>query len=306
MIRIANAPCSWGVLEFGLEGQAARYAQVLDEMRESGYEGSELGDWGFMPTDPARLKAELEARGLSLLGAFVPVLLKDRAAHRAGIENALRTARLLAAVQPPQGEGKPGLPFIVLADDNGKDPQRTHSAGRVSPQMGLSESEWQAAAHGAETLARAVHEETGLRTVFHHHCGGFFETPSEIEQLLQRTDPALLGLCLDSGHYRFGGGDPLRALRQHTARIWHVHFKDCQPAVAARSRAEGWDYFQSVRAGVFCELGQGEIDFLALKNQLESSGYQGWIVVEQDVLPGMGSPLASASRNRAYLRSIGL
>ena len=299
MIRIANAPCSWGVLEFDLEGKAAGYAQVLDEMRKSGYEGTELGDWGFMPSDPAQLKAELDARELSLLGAFVPVLLKERSAHRAGIETALRTARLLAAVQPE-------TPFIILADDNGKDFRRTRYAGRVTPQMGLSESDWQAAAHGAETLARAVLNETGLRTVFHHHCAGFFETPAEIEQLLQRTDPALLGLCLDSGHYRFAGGEPTRALRQHAARIWHVHFKDCQPDIAARSRTEGWDYFAAVRAGVFCELGQGEIDFQALKNQLESSGYQGWIVVEQDVLPGMGAPLASATRNREYLRSIGL
>ena len=299
MIHIGNAPCSWGVLEFDLEGQTAGYARVLDEMHASGYTGTELGDWGFMPSDPARLRAELQARGLSLLSAFVPVLLKDRAAHPAGIQTALRTARLLAAVQP-------GSPFIVLADDNGKDPQRTRSAGRVTPQMGLSESEWQAAAHGAESLARAVLNETGLRTVFHHHCAGFFETPAEIEQLLQRTDPALLGLCLDTGHLRFAGGDPLHMLRQHSGRIWHVHFKDCQPALAARSRAEGWDYFASLSAGVFCELGQGEIDFPALTTQLEDSGYEGWIVVEQDVLPGMGSPRASATRNRAYLRSIGL
>ena len=55
LIRIANAPVSWGVIEFGLEGQTAGYAQVLDEMRESGYVGAEFGDWGFMPTDPATL-----------------------------------------------------------------------------------------------------------------------------------------------------------------------------------------------------------------------------------------------------------
>jgi len=306
MMRIANAPCSWGVLEFDLEGKAAGYAQVLDEMVASGYEGTELGDWGFMPTDPAQLKAELEARKLSLLGAFVPVLLKDRAAHRPGIETALRTARLLAEVQP----GNPWLnqpkPFIILSDDNGKDFRRTRFAGRITPQMGMSESDWQAAAQGATTLARAVLDETGLRTVFHHHCGGFIETPAEIEMLLQRTDPALLGLCLDTGHYRFAGGDPLKALRQYAGRVWHIHFKDCQGEIAARSRAEGWDYFQSVREGVFCELGKGEIDFTALRIQLEMSAYQGWIVVEQYVLPGMGSPLESATRNRDYLRTISL
>jgi len=299
MIQIGNAPCSWGVLEFDLEGKAAGYAQVLDEIQQTGYAGTELGDWGFMPTDPQRLRAELDQRGLSLLSAFVPVLLKDAAAHAAGIETAVRTAKLLAAVM---GQS----PFIVLADDNGKDPQRARCAGRITPEMGLSEPEWQTAARGAEAVARAVREETGLRTVFHHHCAGYVETPAEIAQLLARTDPALVGLCLDTGHYRYGGGDPLSGLRQHAARIWHVHFKDCQPAVAARAKQEDLDYFAAVRAGVFCELGQGEVDFAAIKAELDTLAYTGWIVVEQDVLPGMGTPKVSAQRNRDFLTSIGL
>jgi inosose dehydratase len=299
MIKIANAPCSWGVLEFELEGKAAGYAQVLDEMVLAGYRGTELGDWGFMPTDPVKLAQELHSRGLSLLGAFVPVMLKDPGAHAAGVEAAVRTARLMAAV-----EGS--TPFLILADDNGKIPERTKNAGRITPAHGLSPAEWETFAQGAEQIARAVKDETGLRTVFHHHCGGYVETPAEIATLLRLTDPSLLGLVLDTGHYRFGGGDPLEFLRQNFNRIWHVHFKDCQPAVAARSRQEGWDYFTSVRNGIFCELGKGEVPFQAVKAELERLGYDGWVVVEQDVLPGMGSPMDSALRNRHYLASLGL
>jgi inosose dehydratase len=287
------------VLEFDLDGKAAGYEQVLDEIQQTGYAGTELGDWGFMPTDPQRLRAELDARQLSLLSAFVPVLLKDQAAHAAGIATAVRTARLLAAVQG-------SLPFIVLADDNGKDPQRTRCAGRITPDMGMSAAEWQTAAQCAEAVARAVREETGLRTVVHHHCAGFVETPAEIDELLKRTDPNLVGLCLDTGHYRFGGGQPLDGLRQHADRIWHVHFKDCHPAIAAAAKEKGHDYFESVRAGIFCELGQGEIAFAAIKAELDKLGYDGWIVVEQDVLPGMGTPKTSAQRNRDFLKSIGL
>jgi inosose dehydratase len=297
MIKIGNAPCSWGVLEFNLEGEAAGYAQVLDEMRDTGYVGTELGDWGFMPTDPARLQAEMDRRGLQMLSAFVPVMLKERAAHAAGVETAVRTARLLAAV---------GGSFIVLADDNGKDPLRTRNAGRVTLEMGLSEAEWQVAAEGVARVAEAVHSETGLRTVFHHHCAGFVETPAEIEKLLSLTDPKTVGLCFDLGHYRFGGGDPLAGLQQLYDRIWHVHFKDCHPQVREDSRRFGWDYFESVRHGIFCELGQGEVDFPAVKAELDRRGYQGWIVVEQDVLPGMGSPKESAQRNRDYIRKLGL
>ncbi|HJS18255.1 MAG TPA: TIM barrel protein [Anaerolineales bacterium] len=299
MIKVANAPCSWGVLEFDLEGEAAGYTQVLDEIAETGYLGTELGDWGFMPTDPKQLRHEIHSRGLTLLGAFVPVMLKDPNAHASGIEVAVRTARLMA-------EAEGDTAFIVLSDDNGNIPARTQNAGRILPEHGLTEAEWKIFAEGAEKVAATVKKETGLRTVFHHHCAGYVERPIEVDVLMKSTDPTLLGLCFDTGHYCFGSGDPIAGLHAYKDRIWHVHFKDCQPKVARRSRAEGWDYFTAVRNGIFCELGKGEVDFPLVKAELEKIGYDGWIVVEQDVLPGMGKPKESARRNRDYLASIGL
>ena len=298
MIKIANAPCSWGVLEFELEGGAPDYVQVLNEIVETGYAGTELGDWAFMPTDPKKLSPEIHGRNLVLLGAFVPVFLKDPASHRGGIEVAVRTASLMAAV-----EGD--LPLIVLADENGRVPERTKNAGRVTPQMSLSDAEWQVYAEGATKVAEAVKKETGLRTAFHHHCAGFVETPAEIARLMSLTDPAILGLVFDCGHYRLGGGDPLEGLRKYGKRVWHFHFKDCHPGVRKQVVENCWDYFEAVRQGVFCELGKGEVDFPALMKELEQLGYDGWGVVEQDVLPGMGHPRESAKRNREYIRSLG-
>lgn len=299
MIKIANAPCSWGVLEFDLDGKAAGFEQVLNEIRDTGYEGSELGDWGFMPSTPTELKKELDQRNLSMVGAFVPVFMKDKTKHAAGAEVAVKTAKLMADAGYPDA-------FIVLADDNGSVPERTQNAGRVTAHMGLSPEEWKTFAEGANFVAAEVKAKTGLRTVFHHHCAGYVETPEEIDQLMALTDPSLVGLVLDMGHYKFGGGDPLYALRKHQSRIWHIHFKDCHPELAAKSRTEGWDYFQSVGSGVFCELGKGAVDFAAIVAELKKQRYSGWIVVEQDVLPGMGNPKVCAQGNRDFIQSLGL
>jgi inosose dehydratase len=299
MIKIANAPCSWGVLEFDLDGKAAGFEQVLDEIMETGYQGSELGDWGFMPTVPSDLRKELNKRSLSMVGAFVPVFLKDRSRHAAGAEVAVKTAKLMAEAGYPDA-------FIVLADENGSVKERALNAGRVIPSMGLTADEWKVFAEGANLVAGEVKKQTGLRTVFHHHCAGFVETPDEIDTLLANTDPELVGLVLDMGHYMFGGGDPLQALKKHWGRIWHIHFKDCHPAIAVKSRKEKWDYFKSVGNGVFCELGKGSVDFPSIVKELHTQKYSGWIVVEQDVLPGMGNPKVCAQRNREYIKSLGI
>lgn len=299
-MQIANAPCSWGVLEHAASGERAGYRRMLDELAATGYVGTELGDWGFMPTEPGALRAELASRDLTMLGAFVGVALDDEAAHAEGEERAVRTARLLAAVAGATP------PVLVLADANGGVPMREACAGRITPAQMLPDDRWPVYARGAERIARAVLEQARLRTVFHPHCAGWIETPDEIARLLALTDPALLGLCFDTGHYTYGGGDALDGLRRFGDRVGYVHFKDCSGTIAARARADGWDYQEAVRQGVFCELGQGVVDFPAALAVLRRLGYDGWITVEQDVLAGMGTPKESAARNREYLRGIGV
>jgi inosose dehydratase len=298
MFRIANAPCSWGVIE-GIDGERGGYVQVIDEMQQTGYSGTELGDWGFMPTDPAFLTQELDSRHLSLLASWVSVFLYDADRHQESADDAVKTAKLLAAVG-----GRENL--IVLGNDPYGDPVRTNHAGRITPDQGMNEEQWRTFAKGANYVAQRVMDEAGLRTVFHHHIGTWVETPDETRKLLDRTDPALLGLCFDTGHWAFAGGDPVQGVREFADRIWHVHFKDHDPKVARQSREQGWDGPTSVGHGVFCELGRGDVDFPGVVKALRDIGYAGWIVVEQDVLPGMGTPKESAQRNRKYLRSIGL
>ncbi len=298
MIRVANAPCSWGALEFDLAGDVPASERVLDEMAEAAYAGTELGDRGFFPSEPDPLHDALARRGLVLVGGFVPVALASRSAHAEGRERAVATARLMAAVAPRA--------VLVLSDENGRDPARAKRAGRIRPGDGLDPSAWRVFADGVEEIARAVRDSSGLELVFHHHCGGFVETADEVERLMDLTSPDLVGLCLDTGHWTYAGGDPLTGARRYGDRVRHVHFKDCDPAISAVARAEEADYLEAVRRGVFCELGTGDVDFPSLVGHLRSRDYGGWIVVEQDVFPGLGRPLESALRSRAYLRELGV
>ncbi len=301
-MRVANAPCSWGTLEFErLEGEQIGYAQMLNELAEAGYFGTELGDWGYMPTHPPTLAHELDSRGLSMRGAFVPVSFSREEAVPEGLERALKTARLIAAVKDTADP-----PLLVLADNNGSDAARTKCAGRIDPSL---QTDIGAFARRVEFIARTVRQETGIEVVFHHHCAGFVETPEETAEFLASTDSETVNLVFDTGHWAYASsrfGDVSDAIDRHGDRIRHVHFKDCDPQIAESARLNEWDYFEAVRKGVFCELGKGGVDFPCVLERLRHIGYDGWIVVEQDVLPGMGAPKKSAARSRAYLRSLGI
>lgn len=299
MIQVANAPCSWGVLEFDLQGEVAGCAQILDEIRDTGYAGTELGDWGFMPTDPAALAAALNKRDLILVGGFVPVPWSDFTALGSARTTALRTATLMRDAGFPEA-------VVVLADDNGKDRRRTARAGQITEADGWSPGQWKAVAGEVTSLAREIFEETGIRCVFHPHAAGFVETPGEVDRLLEEADPDLVNLVLDTGHCCYGGGDPLEMLRRWRARISLVHFKDWHPDIAREANEGEWDYFQAVARGVFCLLGEGAVPFQSIVEELHEQAYQGWVVVEQDVLPGMGDPKGCALANREFLRGLGL
>lgn len=297
-IKIGTAPVSWGILEVEGWGGQQSFESVLDEMQQAGYGGTELGPYDYFPSDPQRLTAELSARGLALVAAFVPVPLADAARHEAGFAEAMRTAELLS---------QSGARLIVLADEMSK--RRLAVAGRVDEARdGMSDDQWTAAARILTRIATGCRE-LGLDSVFHHHAATYIETPREIERLCSSVDAELLGLCLDTGHYFYGGGHPTEAARKYGSRIRHLHLKDIRPAVLDEVRRDGADFLEAVRRDVFCELGEGAVDFPQVISALIAAGFDGWAIVEQDTdvtKPG-ARPLESATRSRCYLRDrIGL
>lgn len=296
-IRIASAPVSWGIYEFSEIGQKYTYDRVLNEIAETGYTGIELGPWGFLPTNKAILGPELEKRGLRLLSSYVPVAFANTQSLDEGEAFALMVGKFLASL---------GAQTIVLADAGGSEPSLVQRAGKRAGQSELSADQWDVYAKGVNRVARRVFDETGLRVVFHHHCAGYVETTEETRALMSRVDQDLVGLCLDTGHWHYAGGDAMDAIREYGERVRYLHLKDCDPAIRERAISGDLDYFAAFGAGVFCELGKGNVDFPNILSSMEALGYDGWAIVEQDVLVSdLDAPRQSAQRNRDYLKSLG-
>lgn len=293
-ISIGNAPCSWGV-EFAGDPRNPAWTRVLDECRNAGYTGIELGPIGFMPENPDVLGPALAARGLTLIGGVVFRPFHDPAKWDEVKDAAVRTCRALVAH---------GARHLVLIDSIS--PRRAPTAGRPAEAEQMDAAEWSAFAARFRDIARMGTEDYGLTVSIHPHAAGFIDFEAEVERLLADIDPAILKICLDTGHSHYAGFDPVAFMKRHMARIAYVHFKDIDPKVKAEVVARRTGFYDACGQGIFCNLGKGITDFPAVRRLLLDAGYQGWCTVEQDCDPaGPTSPVEDARANRAYLRSIG-
>ncbi len=291
-VRIATAPVSWGVLMKDTPN-VPPYSQVLDEIQEAGYVGTELGPYGYLPFDIPKLRDDLARRGLTLTSAFTIFNFLAGKEDETVYREAMETAQVLSAL---------GCQYIVLSDVLFVVDNRAARAGRIRKEDSLSDAEWDRAAKNVDAFARVVYEEYGMKSAAHPHVGGYLETDFEIDALLERTDAELVGLCFDMAHISYGGGDPVAVLDRWRDRAWYLHIKECNGEVRDEVIGRGGDYYDGVSSGVFPELGRGTVDWHGINRILHEIEFDGWGTVEQDILPEMGiDALASAKRNRAFL-----
>jgi inosose dehydratase len=286
-LKLAAAPISWGVSEVPGWGIQLDPDQVLSEIVEAGIAATELGPRGFLPADPAAIRARLATHGLALVGGFVPAVLHreaERTAELAGVEE---SAALLADA---------GARVLVLAAPTGL-------AGYDAPYR-PGAAEWEIL-RGGIARAQEIGGRRGLAVAFHPHYGTVVEREEDVLRLLETTDVAL---CLDTGHLLDAGADPLAIARSAGARIAHVHLKDVDAALAARVRARELGYREAVRAGLYRPLGQGDLDLGELLAILGAQRYGGWHVVEQDLAleagDDPGRPLANVRESVGFLRGL--
>ncbi len=287
-MRIATAPVNWNNPDVPEYRAWLPYGRMMDEFVEAGYDATEWGPG--MPEDPAELKVELDKRGLEMVGAFVGLGFRDADRYETEMAKAMEIARRLQAT---------GGKLLIAAE--GGDDRRRAEAGHVVEADGLTDAQWKNLARGLHDLADNL-APMGMSVVFHNHVGTYVETPGETARLLDETDPAKVGWCLDIGHLAYGGGNSLEMLGTYGDRVRHIHLKDVSGEVLAQAQAESWSFGQALKSFIFPALGEGIAQVPECVAALLGRGYDGWFVLEQDTTPD--DPKDVARANREYLEAL--
>ncbi|HEV2374056.1 MAG TPA: TIM barrel protein [Streptosporangiaceae bacterium] len=283
--RIAGAPISWGVCEVDGWGYQLPVERVLREMGEAGLAATEYGPDGFLPASPATRAAVLAHHGLTAAGGFVPVV-----AHRPDLDPVPAAGSALA------GFGPPSTAVLVLAAATG--------AHGYDKRPELDSAGWSMLLANLDRLASAAAGH-GYTATLHPHVGTMVETRADVERVLEGSG---VPLCLDTGHLLIGGTDPAWLARVAPSRIAHVHLKDVRANWASRVQAGDVSYTDAVRGGMYCPLGQGDVDVADVVGALETAGYRGWYVLEQDTVltgePDGAGPVSDVRTSVACLRGL--
>jgi inosose dehydratase len=278
---------------FADDPRQPHWSRFLDEAAQAGYSATELGPWGYLPTDHDQLAQELDKRGLELCGVTVMGPLEDES-YWPQLDDEVRAAANLAR--------RFGVKHLVLIDGI----YSNLTTGELLAEKELAPDAWARLVEAATRVARWVRDEWDLQLVVHPHAETHVETEAQIERLLDDTPADADALCLDTGHHAYCDGEPISFIRRHADRIPYLHVKDVDHALRRRVLDEGIPFGEAVAQGVFVEPGRGTIDFAELRRLLDDIGYEGWAVVEQDMYPAPSdAPLPIALRTRAHLEKAG-
>lgn len=283
--RIAGAPISWGVCEVPGWGHQLAPERVLTEMRSVGLRATEFGPDGFLPDDPATRAAVLADHGLAAVGGFVPVVLHDdRRDPLSEVDAAL------------DGFVAAGASVLVLAAATGADGYDERPV--------LDEVAWKRLFDTLDVLVERA-AARGVQACLHPHVGTVVESYDDVRRVV---DSSTVPLCLDTGHLLIGGTDPAVLVRDNVERVVHTHLKDVDLTWATRVQRGEVSYTAAVAGGMYRPLGGGDVDIAGIVRTLETDGYAGWYVLEQDTVltgePEDEGPVRDVRASVAYLRGL--
>jgi inosose dehydratase len=271
--------------------------RLLAAMRECGHTRLELGPAGYFGSTPELAAQRLREAEMTMVGAFVPLRLAEPDATAADdlvLHEVLETLACFADDEP----------LVILADAGS--PERVRAAGKPARlrETSLEGAALRAASERLMRVAEACRDR-GLGATFHHHAESYFESPEEVDALLDQLDAELVGLCFDTGHALIGDGDPLELMCAWAHRITHLHLKDVEPALLSELRAGDVGIEAAWERGLFCPLGAGAVDFDGLFASPELRAFHGIAVLEQDRVAVTENELANVARveaaNLAYV-----
>jgi inosose dehydratase len=291
-VKVGSAPDSWGVW-FADDPQQTPWERFLDEVAAAGYTRIELGPYGYLPTDPSRLKEELGKRGLEMTAGTIFEHLHRPDSWESTWREVSAAAELTAAM---------GAKHLVVIPSMWRDP----STGEIVEPPELDDESWSRLGGQMTELGKRIAGEYGLKTQFHPHADAHVDTHEHVERFLSETDGDYVNLCLDTGHISYCGGDNLKLIQDYPERIGYVHLKQVDPVVLASVVEEGVGFGEAVKRGVMCEPPRGLPELPPVLDALAGLDVELFAIVEQDLYPcAPDTPRPIAERTLAYLTKHG-
>jgi len=293
-LHLGTAPDSWGVWMPSGDPLQTPWQRYLDEVQQAGYTYSELGPFGYLPTDPGIVREEYAKRGLTLTGGTVFVALHK---GKEALEKAKADCDTEMAVIGPNG-----AKHVVILPEG-----YTDMDGSLTASPTLTDDEWDSLTTGMSELGRYLADKHQAMLVFHTHADSHVGTQEEIERFLDNTDPETVQLCLDTGHVAYCGADNLKLIADYPDRVQYVHLKQVDTAIRARVLEEKLGFAPAVRLGAMVEPPLGEPDMPSLLAALAGLDRDLYCIVEQDMYPcDFDKPLPIAVRTQQYFKACGL
>ena len=292
--RFASAPINWGI-ESANDPDNPKPDVVLRAIADAGYDGVELGPFGYFGDSTTEIAKRLEETGLEAVAMWTNIPL-DEALSSHTLENLILTFRHLSEL---------GVDHLIVSDLI--TPERMEIVGRVGqfPERWWTEQDWDQVS-GTLGQISTQGEAHGVEIAVHPHVGGHIETGDEFVNLIKAIEGMSINLCIDTGHLIIGGAEPIGILEAHAHRVTHLHAKDVDAALLSRLQAGTIHYREAVGQGLYCDLGDGIIDWRGYRSALIDSDYSGWVVAEQDRLlsPGDQAPFDSNAKNLTFLEHL--
>ena len=281
--KLSSCPGSWGI-EDSKNPDNTPWGIVLDQIKNIGFNALELGPYGYLPAEAAVLTEELNKRNLQIVaGTLYDDLITEESFHRI-VNKTHEICGILSSVPiaAPLEKQKQSPPYYVIID--AVKPEREKQARSKKAPM-LSTDRWQLMVSHMKEIAKISYDGYGIRSVIHHHAGGYIDYMDEIDMILSDISKDLVGLCFDTGHAYYAGIDPVEGIRKYGSRIEYIHFKDIDKSVFDAVIDENIGFYEACFKRLMCPIGEGTLDYSSIRSALIDIDYHGWITLEQDRHP---------------------